>query len=90
MSDRSEAERNRDTAHERIPDEAIAKGVRSALLIKIQFQMHPIEVTVKDGVVTLRGKAESATQRQEAGQLAVMAAGVRDVVNLIDVPGDLA
>lgn len=90
MSKHPESDEGGQTRRERIPDEEIAAGVRKALLTKLQFQMHPVGVNVRDGVVTLRGVLESAELRQEAAQLAVMAPGVRDVLNLIGVPGDRA
>ncbi|TAK36199.1 MAG: BON domain-containing protein [Chloroflexota bacterium] len=73
-----------------MPDAEVAADVRRALLLKLQFQTHPIQVDVRDGVVTLRGSVESAELRQEAAQLAVMASGVRDLVNLIDITGERA
>ena len=71
-------------------DEQITADVRRALLLKLQFQMHPIQVDVRDGVVTLRGAVESAELRQEAARLAMMAPGLRDVINLIEVRGERA
>lgn len=73
---------------QRVPDQEVVGDVRRVLLLKLQFQTHPIQVEVRDGVVTLRGSIDSAELRQEAGQLAIMVPGVRDVVNLIEVAGD--
>ncbi len=90
MSEQREMGHGGQMERERVPDKAIAEAVRKALLTKLYFQTHPVDVSVKDGVVTLRGVVDSAEMRQEAAELAVMAPGVREIVNLIDGPGDWA
>ncbi len=90
MTDRPEPEGCEGTAREHLSDDEIARGVRRAIASKLELEMHPVEVTVHDGVVTLRGSIDSATLRQEAAELAAMAPGVREIVNLIVVPGDWA
>ena len=90
MNEDLQSNQGDETMAQHIPDEEIAADVRRALLLKLQFQMHPIQVDVRDGVVTLRGAVESAELRQEAARLAMMAPGLRDVINLIEVRGERA
>jgi osmotically-inducible protein OsmY len=49
-----------------------------------------IEVTVKDGVVTLTGQVISLSHRRLAGVMAWWVAGCRDVVNLLELMPDEA
>jgi len=67
------------------PDQWITGKVLSALVFAKEISGQKVEVDTKDGVVTLSGKTDSATQRDLAVALARGAEGVKDVVNLIEV-----
>jgi osmotically-inducible protein OsmY len=66
-------------------DEVLQKEVQDAL--KWEPQLHPgeIGVIVKKGIVTLTGNLESYAKKSEAEHAAKMVAGVKAVVDEIDV-----
>ena len=73
-------------------DAAIHADVRSALTLDTRVPLDRISVVVDHGVVTLTGSLDHHYQRQAAQYDAVLVAGVKDVVNLIDVisPSEMA
>lgn len=66
-------------------DEEISKSVMEALARNSLIDASKTEVSVKDGVVTLSGKVQSAMAKNEAEQIAGYTRGVKDVKNGIDV-----
>ncbi len=62
-------------------DQALAAKVKSALAAAPGLNSHRIDVTVKDGAVTLFGTAESRHQQEAAAKIAAAVAGVKSVEN---------
>jgi osmotically-inducible protein OsmY len=62
-------------------DQALAVRVRSALAAAPGLNSHRIDVTVRDGSVTLFGTAESRQQQEAAAKVAAAVAGVKSVDN---------
>jgi hyperosmotically inducible protein len=67
------------------PDLALAERVKSALAATSGLNAHRIDITVKDGSVTLFGTAETKAQREAAGKSAAAVTGVRSVENKLAV-----
>lgn len=66
-------------------DQALAALVKSALAAAPGLNAHQIDITVKDGAVTLFGTAETRVQREAAGKAAATVSGVRSVENKLAV-----
>lgn len=66
-------------------DDEIRKDVKDALLFDPATESFDIEVSVLDGVVTLRGEVESFAERNLCARVAKGIRGVKDLKNLIDV-----
>lgn len=62
-------------------DQVLAAKVKSALVAAPGLNSHRIDVTVKDGSVTLFGTAESRQQLEAAAKVAAAVAGVKSVDN---------
>ncbi len=75
---------------ERPSDAFIAAGVIDALKRDPDLKGVLFEVSVDNGVVTLRGTVRDAELRQRASSLAVSVLGVRNVINRINVLGEPA
>jgi len=71
-------------------DVVIANEIDSVLLDRLTFNLQPIEVSVHDGTVTLRGIVRDYQLRNMAAGLAASVPGVREVVNEIDVMNEPA
>lgn len=69
------------------PDADVAADVRARLATVPEINPFTVEVGVRDGVVTLSGRVESAEARVEAEKLAREVAGVVRIVNLLEVGG---
>jgi osmotically-inducible protein OsmY len=65
-------------------DSAIEKDYKAALISK-GLNKQDINYTAKNGVLTLKGKVQTATQRREAQQAALSVPNVQQVLNQIDV-----
>jgi osmotically-inducible protein OsmY len=65
-------------------DGAIEKNYKAALIAKGLDKQH-IRFDAKNGVLTLKGSVNAASQRQEAQQLAQAVPNVQQVLNQIDV-----
>jgi hyperosmotically inducible protein len=70
-----------------LDDADITARVKAKLIADPDIRSLQIDVDTVDGRVSLNGKVASAAQRDEAVKLAVHTAGVRQVVNLIQVAG---
>jgi osmotically-inducible protein OsmY len=68
-----------------VTDDAISDRVRISLASDKVVGVLPFEVSVKSGVVTLTGTADTSGQRSRAEKLAKKVKGVKSVVNSITV-----
>ena len=68
-----------------VPDDEIYDQVRLKLAGDRDVRGTSFEVTVKDGIVTLRGRVDKEKNRKKAEKLAKKVKGVRDVVNELTV-----
>jgi osmotically-inducible protein OsmY len=66
-------------------DAGITAKVKTALLFRRDVDASEIEVSVKDGIVTLRGEVTSQTQKELATEYARNVGGVKDVRNEMSV-----
>jgi osmotically-inducible protein OsmY len=66
-------------------DQDLAGRVKSALAAGTGFNAHQIDITVKDGAVTLFGTADTKAQREAAGKAAAAVSGVKSVENKLAV-----
>lgn len=70
---------------EYIDDSAITTKVKSALIADDQVSAFPISVETSNGVVYLTGTADTRAEADKATKLARDVAGVKSVVNNIQV-----
>ena len=68
-----------------VNDDTISDQVRISLVSDKVVGVLPFEVSVKQGVVTLSGTADQASQRSRAEKLAKKVRGVKSVVNKITI-----
>jgi len=75
-------------AQNRSADDQLYDRVRQRLAADREVKGGGIEVDVKDGVVTLRGKVREERQKARAEHLAKKVKGVKKVVNelLVEIP----
>jgi hyperosmotically inducible protein len=66
-------------------DKELAGRVKSALVAERNLNAHGIDVTVKDGVVTLFGTAETRLRRDMAEKIAARVDGVKSVENKLAI-----
>jgi osmotically-inducible protein OsmY len=66
-------------------DDYINDAVKQKLAADTVVKGGGLEVTVKDGVVTLSGKVSESRQKDKAGSIAKKVHGVKSVVNNIKV-----
>ena len=66
-------------------DQTLAERIKSALGAAPGLNAHRIDITVKDGVVTLFGTAETKAQRETAGKAAAAVPGVKSVENKLAI-----
>jgi osmotically-inducible protein OsmY len=74
-----------ESTHREGSDDWIAAKVRSKLLFKANVKLKDIDVLVRDGVVTLTGRADSGAQKDLTEAYVREIAGVRDVRNELQV-----
>src|ERR1035438_5445903 len=67
-----------------VTDDTISDAVRVKLASDQVVGVLPLEVTVKDGVVTLAGSVEAKSMKSRAESVAKKVKGVKQVVNNID------
>lgn len=68
-----------------IDDKALAVNVKAALMASAALNTTTIDVSARDGVVTLSGTTNTSTRRDLAGYLALRVDGVVSVRNRIAV-----
>lgn len=68
-----------------VTDDFINDTVRQKLASDAVVKGGAIEVEVKDGVVTLKGKVQEAKQKDKADRIAKKVNGVKSVVNEIKI-----
>jgi hyperosmotically inducible periplasmic protein len=66
-------------------DPGITTAVKAKLAADDVVKAHQIDVDTTDGVVTLRGRVETAAQKEQAVVLARQADGVRDVMDQLTI-----
>ncbi len=71
-------------------DQDLADRVRSELFRPADAPKGSVNVNAENGVIYLRGKAATAEQREELGQIVAKIDGVRGVKNLLHLPGEAA
>jgi len=75
------------TATREVTDTWLTLQTKLALLADERVSSGDVHVTTQTGVITLRGKVESAAEQQAAGEIAGTIEGARDVSNqLVVVP----
>jgi osmotically-inducible protein OsmY len=68
-----------------VTDDTISDAVRVKLASDQVVGVLPLEVTVKDGVVTLAGSVEAKSMKSRAESVAKKVKGVKQVVNNIEI-----
>jgi osmotically-inducible protein OsmY len=66
-----------------VTDAGITSGVKAKLIADETVKAAQIEVSTKDGVVTLTGNVDNAAAKSKALELAKATTGVKDVVDMI-------
>jgi hypothetical protein len=73
-----------------LPDPDLANKVRSEIFRDRDAPKGDVNVNAENGIVYLRGEVGSADEREKLATGARQVKGVRDVVNLLHLPGDAA
>ena len=73
-------------ADKQISDDLVYDNVKRRLAESQDVKGGGLDIDVKDGIVTLRGKLETQRQIDKAAKLAKKVAGVKKVVNEIQLP----
>jgi hypothetical protein len=73
--------------HKTIDDATLTNNVKAALAADTVISQQPIQYAVQNGVVTLTGNVTDDTARQLAAQDVAKVAGVKEVVNSLEVAG---
>ena len=71
--------------HPQVTDDTISDAVRVRLASDQVVGVLPLQVTVKDGVVTLAGSVEAKSLKSKAESVAKKVKGVKQVVNNIEI-----
>jgi osmotically-inducible protein OsmY len=79
------ATQTRESTGEYIDDAAITTKVKSALIADKEVSAFPVSVETTKGVVHLTGTADTRAEADKAGTIARGVAGVKAVVNKIQV-----
>ncbi len=74
-------------AQKQVSDDQLYDVVRRKLANDADVKGGALEVEVKQGVVTLRGKVETDKQKNKAEKLARKVGGVKQVINELQVVG---
>jgi osmotically-inducible protein OsmY len=67
------------------PDQELAGRIRRALLLDNRVSSQAVDVTVTDGIVSLRGAVPTYRRKRIAAEVAASLDGVRGVENLLEV-----
>jgi hyperosmotically inducible protein len=73
------------TATREVTDSLLTLQTKLALLADERVSSGDVHVTTQNGVITLRGKVDSETEQQAAGEIARTIEGARDVSNQLTV-----
>jgi len=73
------------TATREVADAWLTFQTKLALFADERVRSGDVHVTTQRGVITLRGKVDSETEQQAAGEIAWTIEGVRDVSNQLTV-----
>jgi osmotically-inducible protein OsmY len=73
------------TSEKRLPDDVLQSNVESTLLNDPRLSLHPIEISVSDGTITLRGNVQSHRRKLLAQQITASHDGVQAVRNQLVV-----
>lgn len=68
-----------------VPDAALVANVRGALILDPAADAYDVSAHAREGVVTLKGRAQSWQEKQLAERVARGVKGVRDVTNQIEI-----
>jgi hyperosmotically inducible protein len=86
LPDANERAKNRETVSSSTAGAALTTKVKTALASDAGLgTMTSIDVDSKDGVVTLKGKVDSADLKKKAGEVAKKVSGVKSVKNELKV-----
>jgi hyperosmotically inducible protein len=86
LPDANERAKNRETVSSGAAGAALTTKVKTALAKDEGLKtMTDIDVDSKDGVVTLKGKVDSADMKKKAGDIAKKVSGVKSVKNELKV-----
>lgn len=86
LPDANERAKNRETVSSGTAGAALTTKVKTALASDAGLStMTNIDVDSKDGVVTLKGKVDSADMKKKAGDVAKKVSGVKSVKNELKV-----
>jgi hyperosmotically inducible periplasmic protein len=86
LPDANERAKNRETVSSGAAGAALTTKVKTALAKDEGLKtMTSIDVDSKDGVVTLKGKVDSAQMKKKAGDIAKKVSGVKSVKNELKV-----
>ena len=86
LPDANERAKNRETVSSSTAGAALTTKVKTALASDAGLStMTNIDVDSKDGVVTLKGKVDSADLKKKAGEVAKKVSGVKSVKNELKV-----
>ena len=86
LPDANERAKNRETVSSSTAGAALTTKVKTALAKDEGLKtMTSIDVDSKDGVVTLKGKVDSADLKKKAGEVAKKVSGVKSVKNELKV-----
>lgn len=70
-------------ARREMSDAAVSQDVTNRLERDVELGSFDLQVTAKDGIVTLIGTVDDEQQRNDAARIAHEAAGVKQVVNRV-------
>ena len=87
VSGMSQRVQHREEVPKDLDDTTLARKVETEIFRPAHVPKGKIDVNVQDGVVQLRGEADSADMIRELVDKARSVQGVRDVENLLHVPG---
>lgn len=82
---KAEAARQAAVAARAAADKELAGRVKAALVAERNLNAHGIDVTAKDGAVTLYGTAETRVRRDMAENIAARVDGVKSVENKLAI-----
>jgi hyperosmotically inducible protein len=76
---------NNRTVEQQIDDAGLTASIGTKFVLDTEIDRYRIDIDTLNGIVTLRGAVSNAEQRIEAERIARGTAGVRDVVNELEI-----